>query len=351
MQSKINPKLKVVEAVWPKGKFNGIALVGEAPGENEAIAGSPFIGSSGRLLDSLLLSAGISRAECFVTNVFSERPPENDVTYFFDKPGVVKDEWKYELTRLKSELESIRPSVIVALGATAMWALTGLIGISKFRGTAMLSTLVPGVKVLPTYHPAYVMRQWQARPTVGRDLLKARIESQTSTLTRPVREVWIRPSLADLAEFERLYMPKGATTGEHPLSTDLETDPWVMKQVLCIGFAPSPDVAICVPFVDKTKKGWSYWPTLEEEVAALNWCLKFIENPAITKLGQNFMYDMQWLDRKLRAKARGPVEDTMIMHHALEPELEKGLAFLSSVYTNEQSWKTMIDWKTIKAGA
>jgi DNA polymerase len=339
--SKLNPKLKIVEAQFPTEAFNGIAIVGEAPGENEAIQGKPFIGSSGKLLDSLLRAAGISRNACLVTNVFTERPPQNAVGFFFEKKGVVKEEWKHEIQRLKSELERYPITVCIALGATALWALTGLEGISKFRGTVVSSTLVTSVKVLPTFHPAYVMRQWTARPTVGKDLMKARIEAQTSRVIRPEREVWICPTLADLTAFEQ-YMPGDL------LTVDIETDPWNVKQVLCIGFAPSAELALVVPFLSKSKPGWSYWPTAEEEAIATEWCAKYLENKDVPKLMQNGVYDMQWLERKMGIKVRGTIEDTMIMHHAIEPELERGLAFLSSIYTNETAWKSWVDWGAMK---
>ena len=83
MKSKLNPKLKLVEAAWP-AKSPRIALVGEAPGEQEALEGKPFVGSSGHLLDELLKMAGLARDEMLVTNVFQERPPKNDVSFFFE---------------------------------------------------------------------------------------------------------------------------------------------------------------------------------------------------------------------------------------------------------------------------
>ena len=346
MQSRLNPNLKVVEAQWPRQIPCKIALVGEAPGENEALSGQPFVGGAGNLLNGLLHAAGINRAACLVTNVFTERPPSNAVDFFFgpDKWGTkfgtrgwLKEEWRYEIDRLTNELLTTNPNVIVALGATAMWALTGLDKITKYRGT-----IVPGVlvekKVLPTFHPAYVMRQYQERPTVGRDLMKALIEAQTPDLVRPEREIWIEPSLADLHEFEHQHMQNVGT-----LAYDIETDPWVSKQILCIGMSPSPDRAIVVPFIDKRKKDWNYWGSFTEAQAAWAWVERWLSDPTITKLAQNGNYDMQWLARD-GVKVRGPIEDTMLLHHALQPELQKSLSFMASLYTNEASWKMMVDF-------
>ncbi len=336
-RSEINSKMWKVSSSCPDRNV-GIALLGEAPGENEAIKGEPFIGSAGRLLDGLLKVSGIDRSSCWVGNVFSERPPGNSVDFFFKKKGILKEEWQHELARLQDELTELAPNIVIAMGATALWAMTGLQGISKQRGTILESTLVPGLKVLPTYHPAFVLRQWQYRPTVGKDFMKALIESKSSTIIRPERELWIRPTLEDLYEFDRYMQVKR-------VAADIETSyPFTtLRQILCVGFAPSPSMAIVVPFVDKTKKNWSYWETLDEECEALEWCAKHLTS-AKAKIGQNFLYDVQWLDKMFGIKVRGRIDDTMFMAHALQPELEKSLGYLSSMYTNEASFKTMVSF-------
>ncbi len=348
MQSRINPNLKLVEAEWPEHSC-GIAFVGEAGGENEALEGRPFVGSSGQLLRDLASVAGIDMDQCLITNVFNERPPGNDLMFFFEKKGKIKEEWVWQLERLADELEKFDPVITVAVGATALWALTGMEGITKYRGTILPSFNRKRLsKVLPVFHPAYVMRgNWQHRLTLGKDLIKAKIESGYRELVRPKRELWIRPHLEDLYEFERLHMQECTL-----LSADIETDPWISKQLLCIGFAPDESHAIVVPFVDRTKKGWSYWDTKEEEYEAYEWCRRHLEGP-IMKLGQNFNYDKQWLWKKFLIWI-SENEDTMLMHHAMQPELEKSLGYMSSTYTNEAAFKMMVNWsaqKTNKIGA
>jgi len=134
------------------------------------------------------------------------------------------------------------------------------------------------------------------------------------------------------------------------LCVDIETDPWTTKQILCIGFAPTPQQAIVVPFMDKTKPDWNYWGSLEEEFEAYQWCRHHIENNVL--IGQNFLYDLQWLDRKFAIRAIPELcEDTMLMHHAMQPELEKGLGYLASTYTNEAAFKNMVSWKQNKKEA
>jgi DNA polymerase len=352
MQSKLNPKLKIVEAQWPAEwhsyKNTRIAIVGEAPGEDEALTGRPFQGKSGRMVDELLGVAGVPRDGCLVTNVFTERPPNNSVAFFFQKKGVIKEEWAHELKRLEVELILFDPHVVLCFGATALWALTGIEGITKNRGTVLMSTLGElRCKVISMFHPTYVMLgNWGKRPVVGSDILKAKIEALSPDIIRPKREVWINPSLANLEEFGREYM-----VGVERICCDIETDPWKCKQVLCVGFAPDASHAIVVPLVDRGRPNWSYWRTAEAEAQAWEWIAQWLEDPSITKVGQNFLYDIQYLDRKMVIKVRGPIEDTMLLHHALQPEMEKGLGYLSSLYTNEQAFKTMVSFKTNQLNA
>lgn len=355
-----------------------IAIVGEAPGQQEELVGIPFIGTSGGELTRMLTEAGISRDACFLTNVFMERPWANDVLNFCGKraevaqaysswlgtagipliqqldgsfsscdvewPPVynwpplkqgayVKPEYLPDLYRLQHELETVRPNVIVALGNAACWALLGTGGISKIRGTVAESTLVPGVKVIPTYHPAAILRQWDLRATAVLDLRKALRESAFPEIVRPKRQVWIEPTLADLHEFKVRYID-----GASLISCDIET---MRGQIDCIGFAPSKEVALVVPFV---KNCTHYWKSEEEEVEALQFCRDILTS-STPKVFQNGMYDIQYIYRVWHMSVRNASEDTMLLHHALQPELPKALGFLGSVYTNELSWKLLRERK------
>jgi len=154
-----------------------LALVGEAPGADEARQGRPFVGRAGQLLDEALKAAGIDRAACFVGNAFRYRPPDNKVAHFFASRGrarkeglAIDEDWgpfnsQYvlaafapELAHLRDTLAAIRPGAVVALGGTPMWALTGLSGITRERGKVQENRLVPGVPVVSTYHPSFVLR-------------------------------------------------------------------------------------------------------------------------------------------------------------------------------------------------
>jgi uracil-DNA glycosylase family 4 len=86
----------------------------------------------------------------------------------------VRREFEPQLERLGDEILNLDPNLIICLGNSALWAMAGRTGITKLRGTTLLSThCVSGYKLLPTYHPAAVLRQWELRPTTLADLMKA----------------------------------------------------------------------------------------------------------------------------------------------------------------------------------
>lgn len=328
-----------------------IALVGEAWGAEEERERAPFVGSSGYLLTQLLEEAGISRADCFLTNVFNLRPHANKVEALcgpknealagyppITKSQYIREEFASELDRLGDELIECNPNVIVALGNTALWALCGRGKITTARGTTCLSThTVSGFKVLPTYHPAAVQRQWELRPIAIADFFKAERERHFAEIRRPRRSVWIEPGLEDLGAFyEQYIIPRSIEQGLE-LAADIETSG---TQITCIGFG-YPDVSLVIPFLDQRRKGRSYWPTAKDERRAKEFVRKVLEDRRIRKTFQNGMYDLAFIWRSTGMKVYGAEEDTMLLHHALQPESLKGLGFMGSVYTDEGSWKQM----------
>jgi DNA polymerase len=331
-----------------------IMLLGEAWGDEESFQGKPFVGPSGRLLDSMLHQCGIKRSECYVTNVFNVQPqPKNDVENLCGPretamPGYpalksgkyVKAMYEPELKRLFDEIRTYKPTLIVALGASAAWAMLGTSGIKKIRGApslmsgrALVEVGTP-IKVLPTYHPAAVMREWGLRPTVIADLHKAAREAEFPELRRPRREIWIEPGLDDLARFEVEYIIPSPD-----LSIDIET---AGRQITCVGFAPTTDRAIVIPFVDVTKRDGNYWPDLKSELAAWDYVRRWC-NLRKCVVGQNFLYDMNflWTEYGIPIRNAAEIDDTMLLHHALQPEMEKGLGYLATIYTDELAWKFM----------
>lgn len=322
-----------------------IALVGEAWGAEEERARAPFVGASGQELTRMLAEAGIHRADCFLTNVFNLRPDEkNDLAAICSKTKVgplppiktghyLLPKYYPELDRLVYELRGIRPNLVVCLGGTACWAVLGTTGIASIRGTIRKgSGLYSSFKVLPTYHPAAVLRDWSLRPVTVLDLAKARRESEFSEIRLPKRTVFIEPDLADLEWFYETYLKDCQS-----ISFDIETSG---NQITCIGFAPGPAFAIVIPFVDARKSGGSYWPDQRTELQAWAFVRRVLTLPQ-PKIAQNGLYDINFLWTGYGIPVVNAGEDTMLLHHALQPESQKGLGFLGSVYTNESSWKLL----------
>jgi uracil-DNA glycosylase len=330
-----------------------IALVGEAWGETEEREHRAFAGAAGWELNKLLDKAGIRRADCLVTNVFNLRPPSNKIEAFctdkmFGIPGLpalgtagyVHKKYLPELERLADELEAANPNVTVALGNTAMWALLGKTSISKLRGTVQLSThTLTGLKVLPTYHPAAIFRQYSLRPIVVLDLRKARRESEYPDIRLPERHIWIEPTLEDIYEFDRLYISQCKS-----LAVDIETSG---TAITCIGFAPREDLAIVIPGIGLQKAGRPYWPSMAIERKVWAIVKNILERP-VPKVFQNGLYDITVIWRAWGIGVRGVEHDTMLLHHALQPESLKGLGFLGSLYTDEGAWKQMRESKATK---
>lgn len=327
--------------------MTAIAIVGEAFGAEEERAGLPFVGASGQELTRMLNEAGINRADCWLGNVFNFRPKDNDLDFLcFNKSDCVKGypypslsngkylrpEFFENIARLGAELERVKPNIVIALGNTATWALLGQTAISKVRGTVAVSTLIPGLKVIGTYHPAAILRQWDLRHVTILDLMKARVESAFPEVRRLTRLIHVPDTISDIT-----YYVRDKIIPCKELSVDIET---ASGQITCIGFAPSILEALVIPITDNTKADRSYWPSLAVEVEVWKKIKEILWLP-MPKFGQNFLYDLQYLWQGYRIPVKNVRDDTMLLHHSLMPESPKGLDFLGSVYCSEVNWKMM----------
>lgn len=320
-----------------------IVFVGEAPGRNEEIYMEPFAGYAGDMLRKLLREAFFPRPlpTYLLTNVFPIRPERNDINLFFGTrqegtPGLPPMGGKYLLPpyahfldHLRSLLARTGPKLVIALGNTALWALTGRSGITKLRGIILESPL--GLPILPSFHPAYVAREEALRPILVADLSKA--ADHVTGVLDPERgkfSLTLNPALEDLPELERELR-------EPPtISVDVETS---HRQITILAFGLSRRRAICIPFWDP-RTFRNYWPTVAAEAQARRFVQRVLANERQTKLYHNGVYDLSYLLAE-GYRPRGPFEDTMLLHHALQPEMEKSLGFLGATYTDEPEWKSL----------
>jgi uracil-DNA glycosylase len=139
-----------------------IFFIGEGPGENEDLQGRPFVGRAGELLNKWIVAMGLRREQVFIANIVKCRPPENR------EPA--PDETATCTPYLERQLEIVRPLVIITLGRPAsQYMLQTKISMGKLRGQFHSWR---GIKLMPTYHPAYVLRNYsyETRAAVWSDL-------------------------------------------------------------------------------------------------------------------------------------------------------------------------------------
>jgi uracil-DNA glycosylase family 4 len=139
-----------------------LMFVGEGPGRDEDLSGEPFVGRAGKLLTDMIKAMGLQREDVYIANVVKCRPPENRLPE--------KDEITTCSPFLMRQIDSIKPKVICTLGScSAQTLLQTTTGISKLRGEWFDFR---GAKLMPTYHPAYLLRNPAAKPEVWKDLQK-----------------------------------------------------------------------------------------------------------------------------------------------------------------------------------
>lgn len=170
-----------VEPSRPTRTFNGIMVVGEAPGATEAILGKPFVGPAGQLLSNVLAAVSVDREATLIANVFRYQPTwtataegkrrNNDISSFFtDDPSVAASgitpyhgrslhiSHEQDIAFFRDLVKTADPKRIIAMGSIALWALNGMDRIKQNRGK-ILSTPLSAAAVFPTYHTAYALHR------------------------------------------------------------------------------------------------------------------------------------------------------------------------------------------------
>jgi len=329
----------------PEGPRNAkIVILGEALGEQEEYSGQPFVGGSGQELTRMLAEAGIKREECYITNVLWERPPDNELDYFFatTKTEAKELDWNWHnkkciapaleshLFRLDCELSALRPNVTIAFGNIGLWATTGQWGITNWRGSELES---PYGKVIPTYHPAHILRNWDLRATTVQDLRRAARESGYAEVRRPAWRFTIRPSFGRaIEEMERLLVRLHA--GRTPLSIDIETR---AGHIACIGVAWSRTESICLPLMC-IERPTGYW-TIEEEKAVIFKLYQVLTHKNAFIIGQNHSFDLQYIGYYYGFDYVVDF-DTMHAQAIVFPGTPRRLDYISSMYNEHYCfWK------------
>ena len=242
------PSPDLISQVPGEGPRNSprIAIVGEAPGEEEASVGRPFVGASGRLLDGMLAHVGIMRNNCYVTNTVKLRPPKNDFGTLYEdskrnRPTPILTQW---WEHLRDEIRSVNPNLILCIGGEALRAVAGKRGIEKWRGSLIPSDIGP--KCVATYHSANVLRFMHLRAVSELDLQKALRHSSSPSHTLVVHNLYLDKSASwYVSRLRRIKREK------IPVAFDIET---CGKWTRCIGFAWSSREGMSIPLVSNGTK-------------------------------------------------------------------------------------------------
>lgn len=308
-----------------------IMLVGEAPGETEDRLGKPFVGPAGKTLDRILMEAGVSRHECLIANVARERPPANKISHYFEdsKCTIPKPQMKEWVAILQREIETYRPNVVVALGGTALWALTGMKGIKNFRGTIVESSLVPGVKVVATYHPQKVNYEWSLLFPTVMDMRKALRESDSPTIPVDKRELVVAPKRI---VWEDYLAECWANEHKWKIAVDLEA---YHGHTSWVGISHDKDFAMSIQILDSNG-----YPVMNENDELAFWQrLGMVLTSNIPQIYHNAGYDVAQLWYTHGILCKNIWMDTLIGAHSCWPEIERNLGFLASICLNVPAWK------------
>lgn len=311
-----------------------IAVVIDAPGYDEHMAGRQFVGGWAKEFDRIARDTGINRNDCWLTSVskyyITPRAIGSKLTFAqrCELEGVSLDE---QLTDLRIELNQIKPNIVIALGGTALWCLTGKFPIVDYRGSILPGM---GLKVIGTYNPGdlisygkggEVFGYWN-RQIVMFDMGRAKAQSSFNEIRRPNRSLTVCKNSAQLADFIKRN-PIGSP------AVDIENDNGGLCLPTCIGLAFNKHEGMTVPLWNIN--GISDIP--DSDLAAM-WLLvaKLLAERPVR--GQNFKYDEDKIN-KLGFIIKALKSDTMLKAFVINPELPKSLAFNTSIYTEEPFYK------------
>lgn len=225
-----------------------IAIVGEAPSNEEELALEPFVGPSGRFLNSLLLEASIDRSQCWMTNVSKymviPQAKEGRKIPFAQRAEIAGVNLEQQIAELRREIITLNPNVIIGLGNTALKYLTGKDGIQNYRGSILLSNT--GHKFIGSYHPVHVLHQtgestgyWQ-KYVIAADLKRAKKQSEFPEIVLPSRNLRVIQNSAQLYEF----LSRHRKNLQRKVVLDIEAHNCVP---ICLGIAFDPHEGVTVP--------------------------------------------------------------------------------------------------------
>ncbi len=325
--------------VPPSGNLQAtLAGVGEQPGMEEIRSRppKPFVGPAGRGLDECFMMTKILRRELYLTNVIKDldKPLKSYIDIDTRGRSTISEEGYQYIQELKNDLSSLpNLNCVIAFGNVALLALTNRIGITKWRGSVLESTLIKGLKVVPTFHPATFIPpkfNFLNKPLICEDLLRAKHESKFHEVVRQERDITVEPTFNQSIDFLN-YIYEVGLRGQ-TIGIDIEV---INRELDCIALSWSPTESICIPF--RNHQG-DYF-TIEQEHEIMLLISKIIQERRISKSGANFIFDLQFLYHKYGILPSGTNHCTQIAQKISYPDFPAGLDFVTTMYTDIPYYK------------
>ena len=296
-----------------------VAILGEAPGREEVRKKEPFVGESGKLLFATLGQAGLTRKEVYTTNVCKCQPTGNA------KPSRVQMQCCAGAngTLLVEELKQRGVKLVIALGNTALEILTGHVGITKYRGQPMKALADPNLCILPTFHPAAILRNVNYFPDFAADLTRAvalvKGQAPSEVRTGPIRVI-------DNVDEAVAFLDK---LRDQPIVFDVETSGYdhTKDYILSMVFSCSPTDATVIT------GNALYEPEVQDK-------LKVMESPErhIQWIGHNAQFDAVFIKQQLGVRPCISF-DTLLAHYALDEVSTHDLKVLAAAFLGAPDWE------------
>jgi len=323
--------------VSPSGdRYAKLGVCGEQPGQWEARKGKPFIGPAGQGLNECLQMTRIPRTGLYLTNVIKDldAPLRSYININYNRQDwTISAEGNKYINELAEELKALNLNAIVAFGNVALIALTSRVGITKWRGSVLESTIVPGLKVIPTFHPATFIPpkfNFLNKPLICEDLLRAKDESEYHEIRRTARNIRIKPDFRQSVDVLNFCYEKGMRG--QTIDMDIEV---IHEELDCIAFSWSPTEAISIPFRDQQG---DYF-TIDQEHEIMLLIAKILEEEKIAKRGAYFIFDTQFMLHKYGIRPRGEIHCTQIAQKISLPDYSAGLDFVTTNHTDIPYYK------------
>lgn len=314
-----------------------LAIIGEAPTDEDLMNRRPFTGTNGRLLHAALSAAKLASGACMMSygrdHEFNYKVGNTTKFGLLDDP--LKLKWHAEL---KTALLSYRPNCVLLLGAEVLRDAGITHSIDDFRGSLFACSKhdspFMGFKCIASYAPSQLIRAWDNKPLFDLDVRRAVSEANTPVLSLPEYKFEVELTCSQI--LDRL----NAINASHVVSIDIEggvPNPNADKPELrfengitCVGISTDPKAAFIVNLVDFGEA---------EQLLLLKALGRVLGDPSIKKVLQNSLYDNFVLSWLWKMPIRNVAWDTMLSSWEIYPELPKALGVQASVWTKQPYYK------------